>query len=220
MKIIYGQYSSRDYPLKQYSFNDIPSHIRDVLKNLSDKKLAICRGGMAYILLTGDNSYLLKDIDMLAKESDAGNIFKFLFNADVVYVNKNKFNNDVITAFWKDDLDYYKLDILLQKNKINYIKINNDVFDRVVPASYIWRDRIKKISENDIRGHSAEKTLRHFYVAYNISVFLQKHISLIDEYDKKVVASVLEKTYMSLEKMVDRDIMKKFIEVQNFLLRC
>jgi len=88
VKVIEKQYNSSNYPLML----------------------------LAYILLTKDFGYPLKDIDFIADYSSKRDIIKVLQVADIIYLNKNRFGDDVITAFWNIKDKYIKLDVLLCKN--------------------------------------------------------------------------------------------------------
>ena len=63
-KIIWGQYDAADYPLKHFFYNEIPENIRGILIKMCERKLAVFRGGIAFIFLLNKTDYQLKDLDM------------------------------------------------------------------------------------------------------------------------------------------------------------
>ena len=115
MKLIYGQYDEKNYPLKRYYANEIPPKIMKCIWKLSNTKNAIVRGGLAFIFLFNKNDYKLKDMDMLSFIDDEKVFIKILDEAEEIYINKNSFNEKVITAFWKSKNEYFKLDILMNE---------------------------------------------------------------------------------------------------------
>ena len=116
VKVIEKQYNSSNYPLMLFQWNDLPNYIVRVIEELNALNKVIIRGGLAYILLTKDFVYPLKDIDFIADYSSKRDIIKVLQVADIIYLNKNRFGDDVITAFWNIKDKYIKLDVLLCKN--------------------------------------------------------------------------------------------------------
>ena len=97
--VIYGQYDSNFYPLKRFYEPEIPNRVRKVLLELSQKELAVFRGGLAFVFLLNEKEYLLKDLDMLGYAENKDDILACLGDSDVIYVNKNTFGDNVITAF-------------------------------------------------------------------------------------------------------------------------
>ena len=77
-KIVKGQYDCTVYPLKRYTITEIPMYIWGILLGTQEKSSAVIRGGLAYILLSNDMNYILKDIDLLCKESEAERIVENL----------------------------------------------------------------------------------------------------------------------------------------------
>lgn len=128
--VITGQYSSDDYTLKRFFMNEIPNEIRKVIRNLIDEADCILRGGMAYVCITEDMGYQLKDIDLLGKSEKKELMLMLLGEADVVYLNKNSFAQDVISAFWREEDGYYKIDILLVEGLPEYSFCEYDGLDR------------------------------------------------------------------------------------------
>lgn len=219
--VIYGQYNSSEYPLKRFYMIDIPREIKKILYKLSWMDLAIFRGGLAFVLLLDVSDYILKDLDMLALDINKDSILEVLdVSADVVYVNKNTFGDSVITAFWKDDKEYFKLDILLCSElpsicikEIDGRKVN------VVSASYVWKNRIEKIAEKELRKHDDQKTLNHYKVARELSNYLlgcKKEIFSedIDKVDSKLTD--VEKVLSEL--ITDKDL-KDFMQLQIELIK-
>ena len=89
MKLIYGQYDEKNYPLKRYYANEIPPKIMKCIWKLSNTKNAIVRGGLAFIFLFNKNDYKLKDMDMLSFINDEKVFIKILDEAEDIYINKN-----------------------------------------------------------------------------------------------------------------------------------
>ena len=219
-KVIYGQYNSQNYPLKNFFYEELPQKINSVLLGLSQMRLAVFRGGLAFVFLLNENKYLLKDLDMLAHESKKEFILDSLIDADVVYVNKNTFGDSVITAFWQDSTEYYKLDILLCDNLPSTCKkIVCDMNVYVVSASYIWRNRIEKISEKEMRKHNDKKTLNHYRVANELGKYLQEHKDEILATDMEVVASKLSDAEKVLANLMTRNDVNEFLQLQMELVR-
>ena len=108
------QYISTDYPLKQFRISEIPLNICKTIEKLSCEAEALVRGGLCYVLYTHDDNYVLKDLDMIAKQTLQDKLINILqATAAEIYINHNHFNNPVITAFWPCQKLFYKLDILL-----------------------------------------------------------------------------------------------------------
>lgn len=214
-KIIYGQYDQNKYPLKRFYFSELPLEINDVLYKLNQMKLAIFRGGLAFVFLMNANNYLLKDLDMIALDIKKENILDILVVADILYINKNTFGDFVLTAFWKDGKKYIKLDILLC-NKLPSIcekNINGKKLS-IVSISYIWRNRLEKIAEKNLRKHSDEKTLNHYKVANELSKYLLHHKEEIFKVDIEVVSSKLLILKEVLSNLIVKNDLEDFLKLQ------
>lgn len=211
-KVIYGQYIASEYPLKHFFYNEIPDNIREVLITLSQSKIALFRGGFAFACLLNQLNYTLKDIDMIANVESLDIILETLSGADIVYINKNTFNHVVITAFWGIGEGYYKLDILLEPI-LPIVKVcqygPNIIY--TVSLSYIWRNRIDKISEKEKRHHSNEKTKNHYNVALIISRYLIANRSEINKEDQEEVKKSILAAKEVLEDIIDE---KEVLEFQ------
>jgi len=219
-KIVYGQYDSLNYPLKRYFYKDLPQNIDNTIMELNHKRLAIFRGGLAFVFLLNESEYLLKDLDMLATEFNKTEILDVLTNAEKIFVNKNIFGNSVITAFWLAEEDYYKLDILVCKELPSVSKCNFDNKERLtVAVSYIWRNRIEKIADKDMRKHDDKKTLNHYHVACKLSKYLINHKDEINVTDTKIVETILYDVGKVLRTLLVSDESEKFIELQLELIR-
>lgn len=194
-----GQYQADKRPLKKFYFKDAPLFLIDAIQRLVQDKICAVRGGVAYVIICNDNTYMLKDIDLLAYSSNVEKIKLALSSADEVYLNKNTFGNPVLTAFWKVEAEYYKIDVLLVSNlpKLQ-IRLFRGCCFKVVCASYLWANRISKITEKKKRNHSDEKTINHYKVAKNLSIHLLKEGSVVKKYLMEVkqkrmyIESVLE----------------------------
>ena len=86
-KIIWGQYDAADYPLKHFFYNEIPENIKGILIKMCERKLAVFRGGIAFIFLLSKTDYQLKDLDMLATIDNRDAIIDVLSESDIVYVS-------------------------------------------------------------------------------------------------------------------------------------
>lgn len=219
-KVIYGQYDANAYPLKRFYEDELPDKIRELFFLLSHQQLAVFRGGLAFVFLLNEKKYLLKDIDMMAYSDNKDVLLDYLKCAEIVYVNKNTFGDSVITAFWKADDEYYKLDILLC-NKMTSLceRIINGKSLYIVSASYLWRNRIEKIAEKNIRKHDNKKTLNHFYVAHKLSQYLIESRELIFEEDINVVIEKLSDLQLVLSKMITERELEQFMKLQFELVR-
>lgn len=218
--VIYGQYDSQAYPLKRFYYEDLPQRINTVLLRLSQMRLAVVRGGLAFVFLLNETKYLLKDLDMLAVENKKECILDVLTEANIVYVNKNTFGDSVITAFWKSDTSYYKLDILLCNNFPNTCEKNVDGINvTVVSASYIWKNRIEKIAEKEIRKHDDKKTLNHYRVVNELSKYLLNHKSEILITDIETVNSKLPDVKTVLSHIINENDLEDFLQLQTELVR-
>lgn len=218
--VIYGQYDANEYPLKRYYIAEIPNKIKDVLYELSFSRTAIVRGGLAYVLLLNESGYLLKDMDMLALNDDKDRVIEILSVADSVYVNKNTFGDTVVTAFWNENNQYYKLDVLLGDNLPDvYEKEMEDKYVRVVSPSYIWKNRIEKIAEKKKRNHDNNKTLNHYNVATKLSEYLIERKEEICNKDVDVVNLKLDEVENVLLNLITKEEVNDFIQLQRELVK-
>lgn len=226
-KIIKGQYDCTAYPLKRYTITEIPMYIWKILLGTQEKSNAVIRGGLAYILLSNDMNYILKDIDLLCKESEAERIVEnFSVSADVVYINKNTFQESVITAFFSDHYGtYYKIDILILKEMPSLNTVEWNVYTlSVIGIVELWCDRVKKISQNKLRRHSREKTLNHINVLENITLAIRHRDDLVSPYSReelyKVTNNAIEvvKDFVSPDKgVVFQENIKYILEKMRFV---
>jgi hypothetical protein len=218
--VITGQYSSDDYTLKRFFMNEIPNEIRKVIRNLIDEADCILRGGMAYVCITEDMGYQLKDIDLLGKSEKKELMLMLLGEADVVYLNKNSFAQDVISAFWREEDGYYKIDILLVEGLPEYSFCEYDGFlYKTVSAEYIWKNRIEKIVQRNIRKHSIDKTINHYRVAKNVSIYLlEKDFYKCDEQMLNEVSDMLFEVKSILHEIMDEKTIESFISIQETLI--
>lgn len=211
-KIVKGQYDCTVYPLKRYTITEIPMYIWGILLGTQEKSSAVIRGGLAYILLSNDMNYILKDIDLLCKESEAERIVEnFSVLADVVYINKNTFKESVITAFLSDHHGtYYKIDTLMVKEMppLNTVEWN-DYTLLVIGIVELWCDRVKKISQNKLRRHSREKTLNHINVLENITLAIRHRNELFSPCSRE-----------ELEKVTNNaiEVMKDFVSPDKYIV--
>lgn len=218
--VIYRQYDSRQYPLKRFYYGEIPSEIEDVLMQLCRSELAVFRGGLAFVYLLNKREYLLKDLDMLALEINMDDILAVLAGAEIVFVNKNTFGGSVVTAFWKAEKEYYKLDILLCRELPGLCRrVFDDKAVVAVSASYIWSNRIEKIAEKEIRNHDDGKTLNHYKVARELSAYLVEHKDEVYGLDARKVESKLNAARNVLSLLIEENELNHFIEIQLGLVR-
>lgn len=218
--VICGQYDSNNYPLKRFYEYEIPNVIREILLELSYKELAVFRGGLAFVFLLNEKEYLLKDLDMIAYVENKDGILACLRDADVVYINKNTFGDTVITAFWKVDDEFFKLDVLLCNEMPSVCEKNiNGKKCYVVTASYVWRNRIEKIAEKEIRIHDDKKTLNHFNVAKKLSQYLIENKDMLHIEDCMAVKMKLPVAKVVLSKLVGTIELEQFMNQQLELVR-
>lgn len=92
-ELIYGQYDSNEYSLKRFYVSELPDTIHEVMMKLNQDKLAVFRGGLAFVYLLDEKEYLLKDLDMVSSPYDLEKIIPYLKDSDIVYVNKNTFGD-------------------------------------------------------------------------------------------------------------------------------
>lgn len=219
-KVIYGQYDATEYPLKKFYYKEIPKEIKYSMFELNESELAVFRGGLAYIFLLDKKEYLLKDLDMIALESNLNKILQLLKNQDVIYVNHNTFGASVITVFWKSKNDYYKLDILLCKQLPELCrKTYEDKKITIISLSYLWKNRIEKIAQKEQRNHNDKKTLNHYTVVKTISTYLIEHKDEVSRLDAKIVEDNLEMVKKVLSLLIDEKELENFIEIQENIIR-
>ena len=216
--VTYGQYNDQEYVLTRFHFDEIPMNIMDSIRNLCEKSKCALRGGMAYIYLIKDYSYMLKDIDLLGEKSDIDKILHILGGADHIFVNKNTFNQDVITAFWKSEEDYYKIDVLLVDDFSFYEIIECNGF-KTVTADYLWKNRLEKIVQKEIRHHSDDKTRNHFYVASNLAEYLVDCDGYKYSVDSLEVKTLLLHIREVLADLMNEDDLEKFMALQNKIIQ-
>lgn len=214
-KVIYGQYDSEEYNLKRFYEYELPHKIKGVMMKLNQDKIAAFRGGLAFVYLLDKSDYLLKDLDMVAKTYNLEKILKYLEDSDIVYVNKNTFGNSVITAFWRNKGDYYKLDVLLceEMPSVCQRNIDNKILCIVVP-SYLWRNRIEKIAEKETRKHDGRKTLNHFTVASDLGQYLYLNKNEVEENDINIVRMKLKDVQDVLSKLLPEAEVEEFMKLQ------
>lgn len=218
--VFFSQYDDRDYPLKRYTIEDIPLHVLDSIYKINELNLATFRGGVSYILITNSFDYELKDIDMISNECNKEQLIAHLDSADAVYINKNTLGECVITAFWKSLNEYYKLDVLLSATPYTYeTRKFNGRHITTLSASYIWSNRIVKISEKALRNHNDEKTINHFRVARSISCYLMDNKGEISENDIRMVMSRMNEVRDVLSKLVEVDELSEFMRLQEELIK-
>lgn len=192
--IIIGQYNSKEYPLKRYYYNDIPKHILDVINELVGANDCLVRGGLAYIFITGNTEYLLKDIDLLAAKESTDGIIETLSCADIVYLNKNTFGKDVITAFWRHNDGYFKIDVLIKESLLECGCEEYNVSDvkwKTIPVEYLLENRLEKIAQKIQRGHDDAKTSNHYRVANSLLDYIFDNDIVIDNNRKKRIRDLL-----------------------------
>lgn len=174
--LIHNYYDKSNYPLQYFHYRYMPKAIKNTIEKLNNKFDLIIRGGLSYILLTNDYNYSLKDIDLAMKVVDTEAIFEEIKEeAEQVYYNKNTFGNDVLTLFWKAEKNYFKIDILLVEQMPNNVIKKFNLIDKsikVMDSIELWFNRISKVAEKKLRGHSDQKTLHHYRVVLKLSEFL------------------------------------------------
>ena len=219
MKLIYGQYDEKNYPLKRYYANEIPPKIMKCIWKLSNTKNVIVRGGLAFIFLFNKNDYKLKDMDMLSFIDDEKVFIKILDEAEVIYINKNSFNEKVITAFWKSKNEYFKLDILMNQkiNKIEKCNWNNKEYF-TIDVSFLWMNRMCKIAEKIQRKHNDQITINHYeIVKYMCENILNCDIK-INSLDIAIVNLKIEAVENILNKIIGSEKTREFIELNQKII--
>ena len=144
---------------------------------------------------------------------------KILVEAEVIYVNKNSFNEKVITAFWKFQNEYFKLDILMNQKVEKIEKCNwnkKDFF--TIDASFLWMNRMSKIAEKIQRKHNDQKTINHYEtVKYMCKNILNNNIKL-NKYDIILVEQKMEAIEDTLNKIIGSEKTKEFIELNKKII--
>lgn len=219
-ELIYGQYDSNEYSLKRFYVSELPDTIHEVMMKLNQDKLAVFRGGLAFVYLLDEKEYLLKDLDMVSSPYDLEKILPYLKDSDIVYVNKNTFGDSVITAFWNQEDDYYKLDILLSEEMPSICVKNIGGKElHIVAPSYLWRNRIEKIAEKTIRKHDDKKTLNHYCVASALGQFLNINRIELEEKNVNVVRNKLLDVQEVLSKLLSKEELDEFMQLHLELVR-
>ena len=217
VKVIEKQYNSSNYPLMLFQWNDLPNYIVRVIEELNALNKVIIRGGLAYILLTKDFVYPLKDIDFIADYSSKRDIIKVLQVADIIYLNKNRFGDDVITAFWNIKDKYIKLDVLLCKNLPCIERFFYHKEYLVMAPTPLLLNKLNKIIQKTFRNHNDYKTYRHYLVAKNlVKYMLENNIFMIDS-DVKFIVDNQNKIKSILENIISSEDIELFENSLNIL---
>lgn len=226
--LTYSYYDSSKYPLQYFDFKSIPKGMINVIEKLDSKFNLIVRGGLSYIMITNDYSYILKDIDLAMMVADAEAIFEEIKNdANEIYYNKNTFGDDVLTLFWKNKDKYFKIDILLVQKMPNHILTEFEFVNKcikVMDAAELWYNRICKVAEKKLRGYSKDKTINHYKVIVRLSQFILKNDKVninmminevgFDKVDSKISDSItVLKEFLNVDQLeVYKGITKSIIE--------
>ena len=217
VKVIEKQYNSSNYPLMLFQWNDLPNYIVSVIEELNALNKVIIRGGLAYILLTKDFGYPLKDIDFIADYSSKRDIIKVLQVADIIYLNKNRFGDDVITAFWNIKDKYIKLDVLLCKNLPCIERVFYYKEYLVMAPTPLLLNKLNKIIQKTFRNHNDYKTYRDYLVAKNlVKYMLENNIFMIDS-DVKFIVDNQNKIKSILENIISSEDIELFENSLNIL---
>ena len=217
--IIYGQYNSIDYPLKTFFYDDLPKNIINTIFKLNFNGTAVFRGGIAFVFLLNENNYILKDLDMIALKKSKQEIINILKDSHIIFVNKNTFGEEVITAFWLCDTEYYKLDVLLcDKLPLICIYKYKNKYVNTVTISYLLKNRIEKIAEKRQRCHDNQKTLNHYVVAKKISNFLKNNCDKLYYDDAIAIKNKLHGVREVLLELLERSEVDEFIDTQLSLI--
>lgn len=211
MNVVHGQYEEAAYPLARYPVGNIPAEVRDsMLRLLADERMQI-RGGLAYILLSGDEQYMLKDLDMLSTDDDEQAVICHISDAEVVYVNRNSRGEKVVTAFWKGESGYFKLDVLMGHAPVAAEAcLWNNVRCRTITRSYLVTNRICKIAEKERRRHSDAKTLNHYKVAQAVAQDMLARGQRISSGDRPLFVAKVEDASVVLRGLIGRDDAERF----------
>lgn len=218
--IYHCQYLAEEYPLHEFSISDIPDLVSQSAAELSARTGAFIRGGLCYYLHTHDDSYLLKDIDMIAFESVQEQALHILHkSSNEIYVNHNHAMKTVITAFWPTENHYFKLDLLLSEKMPPPVEIlwNNKNL-MCVSLDYILIDRLSKIAERKNRAHSIEKTLNHYSVVNKIADFMLQSCSFHLQASQDIFCELVHRAQSQLIQIVGQDEADAFLKKQLQLL--
>ena len=215
------QYSPSDYPVQKVLCNQVPKHIICAFVNLFKKESVLLRGGFAYVIYSGNEKYVLKDFDMLAKIEDKCALITILQNsAKDVYLNQNKFGNFVITAFWEHNHLFFKLDILLQDELVDCNKVMwHEILVPCVSEEYLWYNSICKIAEKSVRLHDDEKTRKHIQMSLDMADIILRNKKKIDiNVSLDAVKTKIQEASDIAKNLVDDEKYLKFVNVQNLFL--
>lgn len=219
MNLVYGQYEGKEYPLKRYYIDEIPTYISEAVHRLIKMPQIVVRGGLAYILLFERKDYCLKDLDFLSTWDGEREVIDCFGHADEVYVNRNTFGESVVTGFWRDNAAYYKLDVLMGQSIGSVEKLFWDNVEcRVVSRSYLWANRMIKIAEKEKRRHTDDKTINHFQTAGFICDYMLRNRLEIEERYKLLISGRLEEIRAVLAGMLTPEQTGQFIEEAGRLL--
>lgn len=218
--IYHCQYLAERYPLHEFSVENIPDQISHSIAELSARTGALIRGGLCYYLHTHDDSYLLKDIDMIALASIQEQALHILHkSSNEIYVNHNHVMKTVITAFWSTEKQYFKLDLLLSEKIPSSVEIQwNSKNMMCVPLDYILIDRLSKIAEREVRAHLIKKTLNHYSVVNKIADYMLRSRSLHLEISEDIFCELIHKAQSQLIPIIGQDEADVFWEKQLQLL--
>lgn len=218
--IYHCQYLAEKYPLNEFSIENIPDQISHSIAELSARTGALIRGGLCYYLYTHDDSYLLKDIDMIALVAIQEQALHILHkSSNEIYVNHNHAMKTVITAFWPIEKQYFKLDLLLSEKIPSSVEIQwNNKNMRCVPLDYILVDRLSKIAEREIRAHSIKKTLNHYSVVNKIADYMLQSRSFHLEISNDIFCELVHRAQSQLIPIIGQDKADIFLEKQLQLL--
>ena len=218
--IFFSQYDKAAYPLKKFTANEIPDTMKKILCIDENFLNGAVRGGLAYVLFTKSADYVLSDIDLIYPHSSFEPVVEFYsHNADYVFVNHNTFSDTVVTAFWQNGDTFYKADaLILEKLPLtNSIEWENHIL-KIVDGFFLWCDRLQKISQRFLRGHTEQKTRNHILVAKRLAEYLYKeHASVPSippcDLEQLVLATVkvAEEFLTPLEASTFSDLQKKLL---------
>lgn len=214
-----GQYNGDNYQLTRFYENEIPGYIFKAIVQLVKNENVIIRGGLSYVLLFERENYILKDIDLLALNGNVDKLVPYFYSADIVYINKNTHGECVITAFWKNQDTYYKVDILMNSQ----IEGEETCFWRgnkckTITKSFLWMDRMRKIAERKQRHHSKEKTLNHYWVAKYICEYMLSTKYLLHPEHAKFISSKIKEVKNSLVDLVEEKELNAFLKLNDFII--
>lgn len=220
MKFKKEQYLSKHFPLKKFYIDSIPQHLVQTLRAILLFNVAL-RGGIAYVLHCDRKNYELKDIDALGLEDDVNTLIETLSStADEVFLNHNYAGENVLTAFWKSQEEYYKLDILFVKKIPNTVLLAwKDISVKCVPIEFIWCDRIRKIAERNIRNHPPQKTLNHYEVIKDLSLKMLKMNNYTFSISNSALMTTLVAAKNELYGLLPEADVNDFFELQLSVLR-